>query len=209
MPISDPNDLVAEFKKSGEFDKLRRELLADCQRSSGFDAFKARIEEIARDRIESGQTAYTAPELLHKELMQEINRFPVVDRFASDVPMLSDSVFKDGIHASFQRILREDRGQKDPPPARPEHAAPSQPSVAPPGDSDPSVKEGEEAPAPALPPQEPALVPQVPPGTAPEAHLDGKDMDIDTIDPAPLTDAPETVMSSPKSSPLSSPPGAS
>ncbi|KAJ7873329.1 hypothetical protein B0H14DRAFT_2174916, partial [Mycena olivaceomarginata] len=95
------------FKKSGEFDKLRRELLANSQRSTGFDAFKTRIEEIARDRLQSGQMAYTAPELVHKELMQEINRFPVVDRFASDVPMLSDDVFKDGIRASIQRILRE------------------------------------------------------------------------------------------------------
>ncbi|KAJ7688392.1 hypothetical protein B0H17DRAFT_1202945 [Mycena rosella] len=113
MPIADPTQLVAEFKKSGEFDKLRRELLADSQRSSGFEAFKARIDEIARERIKSGQTSYTAPDLLHKELMQEVNRFPVVERFASEVPMLSDSAFKDGIRSSIERILREDRGQKD------------------------------------------------------------------------------------------------
>ncbi|KAF8211495.1 hypothetical protein K438DRAFT_1958597 [Mycena galopus ATCC 62051] len=227
MPISDPSELVAEsvasslllelppifsrFKKSGEFDKLRRELLANSQQSSGFDAFKTRIEEIARDRLASGQLAYTAPDQVHKELMQEINRFPIVDRFASDAySTLSDSAFKDGIRASIQRILREDRGQKDPP-APPEHAPPSQPSFPPPADSGPSVKEGEEAPIPPLlPPQEPALVPLVPPpGTAPEAQLDGKETDVDTINPAPLTDAPETVMSSPKSSPLSSPPGPS
>ncbi|KAJ6539004.1 hypothetical protein B0H19DRAFT_337166 [Mycena capillaripes] len=207
MPISDPTQLVEAFKKSGEFDKLRRELLADCQRSvrfflacflstetpskSGFDAFKARIEEIARDRLESGQLAYTAPEMLHKELIQEVNRFPVVDRFASDAPMLSDSAFKDGIRASIQRILREDRGEKDPPPnPPPEHAAPSQPSVPPP--PDPSTKEGEEVPAPpALPSQEPAMIPLGPRGSPSEAGLDGNQMDT-TIDRAPLTNAPET-----------------
>ncbi|KAJ7477079.1 hypothetical protein B0H11DRAFT_1695224, partial [Mycena galericulata] len=95
------------FKNSGEFDKLRRELLADSQRSAGFDAFKTRIEEIARERINSGQLAYTAPDMVHKELMQEVNRFPVVERFASEVPMLSDGAFKDAIHNSLQRILRE------------------------------------------------------------------------------------------------------
>ncbi|KAJ6516244.1 hypothetical protein C8R45DRAFT_236827 [Mycena sanguinolenta] len=206
MPISDPSDLVAEFKKSGEFDKLRRELLANSQLSGGFEAFKARVEEIARERLGSGQMAYTAPEPVHKELMQEINRFPIVERFASEVPMLSDSAFKDGIRASLQRILREDRGQKDPPaPAEP----PSQPSVPPPADSGSSVKEGEGTPvSPVLPLQEPTVVPLVPLGTAPEAQA-GKETDVDTINLAPLTDAPETVMSSPKSSPLSSPPGPS
>ncbi|KAJ7237218.1 hypothetical protein B0H12DRAFT_1238319 [Mycena haematopus] len=206
MPISDPSELVAEFKKSGEFDKLRRELLANSKLSSGFEAFKTRIEEIARERLGSGQMAYTAPEHVHKELMQEINRFPIVERFASEAPMLSDSIFKDGIRTSLQRILREDRGQKDPP-APPEHASPSQPSLPPPADSGPSVKEGEEAPVHPVPPsQEPALVPLVPPGTAPEAHhLDGKETDVDTINPAPLTEVPESVMSSP----LSSPPGPS
>ncbi|KAF7355008.1 hypothetical protein MSAN_01416300 [Mycena sanguinolenta] len=209
MPISDPSDLVAEFKKSGEFDKLRRELLANSQLSNGFEAFKARVEEIARERLGSGQMAYTAPEHVHKELMQEINRFPIVERFASEAPMLSDSAFKDGIRASLQRILREDRGQKDPPASA---EPPSQPSVPPPIDSVPSVKEGEGASAPAppvLPLQEPSVVPPVPPGTAPEAQLAGKETDVDTINLAPLTDAPETVMSSPKSSPLSSPPGPS
>ncbi|KAJ7937383.1 hypothetical protein B0H13DRAFT_2303084 [Mycena leptocephala] len=165
MPIANPSELVAEFKKSGEFDKLRRELLADSQRSSGFDAFKTRIEEIARERIESGQVAYTAPEMLHKELMQEINRFPIVDRFASDVPMLSDNAFKDGIRASIQRILRE--GQA-------------------------SAKEGAQAP---VPPVLPAQDPLVPPGSPSEARLDGKKPE--TIDPAPLTTAPDTLMSSP------------
>ncbi|KAK7061419.1 hypothetical protein R3P38DRAFT_2829386 [Favolaschia claudopus] len=192
MPISEPRDLVAQFKTSGEFDKLRRQLLADAQRSSGFEAFKARVEEIARERLESGQTAYTAPELLHKDLMQEINRFPIVDRFASDVPMLSDN-----IRASLQRTLREDRGQKDPPP---ENAAPSQPS----GESArPSPKEDPSL----LPSQEPALAPLVPPG--PSSEVPEKEMDVDTLDSAPLTDPHETVASSPKSSPLSSPPGPS
>ncbi|KAJ7638493.1 hypothetical protein FB45DRAFT_903038 [Roridomyces roridus] len=74
MPIVDPTDLVNAFKKSGDFDKLRRELLADSQRSAGFEAFKTRIDEIARDRINSGQVAYTLPEMVHRELMQEVSR---------------------------------------------------------------------------------------------------------------------------------------
>ncbi|KAJ6567212.1 hypothetical protein DFH09DRAFT_1156340, partial [Mycena vulgaris] len=145
--------ILSRFKKSGEFDKLRRELLAESQRS---------------------------------ELMQEVNRFPVVERFVSEVPMLKDNAFKDGIHSSLQRILREDRGHKDPPPAQ--ASAPSQP----PADST-SPKEEEEAPV--LPPQEALMVPLVSRGSPSEAGLGGKQ--TDAIDPAPLTTAQETGMNSP------------
>ncbi|KAJ6510179.1 hypothetical protein C8R47DRAFT_785514 [Mycena vitilis] len=192
MPIVDPTQLVDAFKKSGEFDKLRRELLADCQRSSGFDAFKTRIEEIARARLESGQMAYTVPEMLHKELVQEVNRYPIVDRFASEAPMLSDSAFTDGIRVSIQRILREDRGQKDPP-NPPEHTAPSQPALPP---TVASAKEGEDAPVPpVLPDQEPALVPLVPSGPPSEVHSDGNKMVA--VNPAPLNGPPESSESVP------------
>ncbi|KAJ7755647.1 hypothetical protein DFH07DRAFT_743097 [Mycena maculata] len=177
---------MSRFKNSGEFDKLRRELLLDCQRSGGFDAFKARIEEIARARIDSGQLAYTTPDKVHKELMQEVNRFPVVERFASEVPMLSDGAFKDGIRSSMQRILREDRGQKEPPSAAsaplPEPPAPSQPST-----TDASAKEEPPIP-PVLPPQE-ADVPLVPRGSPSEANRDGK---MEMSNRAPLTTTQET-----------------
>ncbi|KAJ7283454.1 hypothetical protein C8J57DRAFT_1498511 [Mycena rebaudengoi] len=141
-----PYELVEAFQKSGEFDKLRRELLANAQRSPGFDAFKSRIEEIARERIKTGQMA---PDF--KELLQEVNRFPVVERFASEVPMLSEQAFTDGIRNSIQRILREDMGLKNesavsprpqpstsipnPPPTPSEHAGPSQPSKVSPSEA--------------------------------------------------------------------------
>ncbi|KAJ7087189.1 hypothetical protein B0H15DRAFT_842990 [Mycena belliarum] len=181
MPITDPSQLVEAFKKSGEFDKLRRELLADSQRSTGFDAFKARIDEIARERIKSGQMAYTAPDMLHRELMQEVNRFPVVERFASEVPMLSDNAFKQGINSSIQRILREDRGQQD----LSSTAASSQPHT-----DSASAQDEKTALMPPAPPQEAPMVPLVSRRSPVEARVGGKQ--IDTLEPAPLTTAPET-----------------
>ncbi|KAJ7162571.1 hypothetical protein C8R43DRAFT_990750 [Mycena crocata] len=190
MPISDPRQLVAEFKKSGEFDRLRRELLADSQRSNGFEPFKARLEEIAQEYI-SGQTAHTNSTTtdIHKKLIQEVNRFPVVERFASEVPMLSELPMR--IRASLQRILGEDRGEQHPlpTPSAPsqEHIAPSQPSVPPPADL--FMKETEESPVRSS--QEAPVGALVPRESLPEAP-DGKDVDM--IDPAPLTAAPETSM---------------
>lgn len=93
--------IFCRFKKSGEFDKLRRELLANSQRSvrlcfawflsaevpskTGFDAFKTRIEEIARDRLQSGQMAYTAPELVHKVLLLNADRVNILSTHCSRV----------------------------------------------------------------------------------------------------------------------------
>lgn len=79
--------------------------------------------------------------------------------------MLSDNAFKAGIRNSLQRILREDRGQKD----RPSAAGPSQPSDLPPPDSA-STKEDEVPVPPALPPQEARLVPLVSRGSSSEAR---------------------------------------
>ncbi|CAK5275797.1 unnamed protein product [Mycena citricolor] len=122
MAITDPAELVEEIKKSGEFDKWRRELIASAQRSTGYDAFKTRVEEIARQRLDSGQLANTSQNMIVKE----VNRFPIIDRFAGEVPLLADDQFKMGVRSSLERILRN----ADPSQGSPEkHDAPSQPSL--------------------------------------------------------------------------------
>ncbi|KAJ7228991.1 hypothetical protein GGX14DRAFT_416230, partial [Mycena pura] len=189
MPIADPDQLITAFKGSGEFDKLRRELVGSAQRSSGFDAFKARITEIARERLESGQMAYTAPEMLHKVARHELRSFTILERFAKEVPMISDSAFKDGIRTSLQRILLEDRRQNVPPPApfggSEGHADPSQPSLPIPPDTDASARQGEEPP---ILPNEPGVVPLVPRVSPPEARLNGNKYNTapDTVDSSPI-----------------------
>ncbi|KAF7301612.1 hypothetical protein MIND_00726700 [Mycena indigotica] len=120
MPISDPDQLVAAFKNSGEFDKLRRELLANAQNSDGYEAFKARLADIVKQRLQSGQL--DSNDNLHKELIQEVNRFPVVDRFASETTtgMLASNSFNDNLRSALERILREDQQKESvalPPPS--------------------------------------------------------------------------------------------
>lgn len=103
---------MVRFKKSGEFDRLRRELLKQFQKSDGIDSFMARVEDIARQRINADQKLqYMPPEAVHRELMQEIDRYPLVERAVADARMLSDPGFSAGIHRSVTRILRQDRGE--------------------------------------------------------------------------------------------------
>jgi len=113
MPIDNPSTLVEEFKKTGEFDRLRRELLAQFQRDGLFSGFKDRIEDIARQRLTSDQMLhYLPPDLVHKELRQEVDRFPVVERAVAEVRILSDPSFLASIQTSVQKILRLEKGGK-------------------------------------------------------------------------------------------------
>lgn len=112
MSISNPTQLVDAYKKSGEFDRLRRELLAEFQRGEGMSAFMARVDDIARKKLETDQRLqYMPAETVHRELQQELDRYPIVERAVADVRMLSDQSFISGIRDSVQRILREDRAK--------------------------------------------------------------------------------------------------
>ncbi|KAH7888028.1 hypothetical protein F5I97DRAFT_1926423 [Phlebopus sp. FC_14] len=129
MSISNPKQLVDEFKKSGEFDRLRRELLAQFQHSVRDDAFhdpmfqieailqertsafKFRVEDIARQRLASDEKLIHLPhDSIYRELMGEIDRYPVVERAVADAPLLSDASFSAAVRASVRRILDESRG---------------------------------------------------------------------------------------------------
>ncbi|KAH7931263.1 hypothetical protein BV22DRAFT_8306 [Leucogyrophana mollusca] len=108
MVISNPTQLIDEFKKSGEFDRLRRELLTEFQNSDRIGAFKSRVEDIARQRLASDQKLQSMPhDAVHRELMGEMDRYPIVERAVTDAPLLSDPSFTAAIRSSIQRILEE------------------------------------------------------------------------------------------------------
>ncbi|KAF7432829.1 hypothetical protein PC9H_004772 [Pleurotus ostreatus] len=112
MPITTPRELVDEFKKSGEFDRLRRELLKEFQRSDAATRLKEKVEGIARQWLDSEQRQYMSQEHIHKSLMQEVDRYPIVERAAADMQSVTDESFSSAVRRSLQKILREDRGEK-------------------------------------------------------------------------------------------------
>ncbi|GBE79146.1 hypothetical protein SCP_0203430 [Sparassis crispa] len=110
MAIINPTQLVDEFKKSGEFDRLRRELLSQFRNGEGIASFMARVEDITRQKLASDQKLQYMPDAAaSRELMQELDRYPIVERAVADVAMLSDPVFATGIRDSVKKILSEDR----------------------------------------------------------------------------------------------------
>ncbi|KAG2077732.1 hypothetical protein BDR04DRAFT_1088845 [Suillus decipiens] len=114
MTITNPTQLIDEFKKSGEFDRLRRDLLSHFQRSDRTEALKSRVDDIARQRLSSDPKLISMPnDAVQRELLGEIDRYPIVERAVADAPLLSDQSFIAGIRASLERTMSAGRGEKN------------------------------------------------------------------------------------------------
>ncbi|KAI0721918.1 hypothetical protein C8T65DRAFT_629651 [Cerioporus squamosus] len=110
MSITNPTQLVEEFKKSGEFDRLRRELLKEFRQSEGVASFLARVDEIVKEKLASDPKLQYMPEAnVSREVMQELDRYPIVERAVQDVRLLKDPTFVAGMKESMRKILQEDR----------------------------------------------------------------------------------------------------
>ncbi|KAK1226036.1 hypothetical protein PQX77_010995 [Marasmius sp. AFHP31] len=107
-------DIVADFKKSGEYDRLRRELLVQFQKSEGIEGFKSKIEENVRqlllsDNMLRGAVFSGSEQNIHRTLVDEVERFPTLERAVADHPMLSDPEFLSNIRGFIEGVMDEDR----------------------------------------------------------------------------------------------------
>ncbi|KAI0676814.1 complex proteins associated with Set1p component shg1-domain-containing protein [Trametes maxima] len=108
--VTNPTQLVEEFKKSGEFDRLRRELLKEFRQSEGMAALLARVEDIAKQKLASDPKLQYMPEAnVTREIMQELERYPIVERAVNDVSSLSNATFASNVQSSVQKVLQENR----------------------------------------------------------------------------------------------------
>ncbi|KAF5393736.1 hypothetical protein D9757_000329 [Collybiopsis confluens] len=114
-PPTNPAQLVDEFKKSGEFDRLRRELFAEFQKGDHIPAFNKKTEDVVKQRFASVRArSFMSAKFsqsegnVRTELMQEIQRFPYVEKTVNDLQIFSDQVFNDDLKNSITRILKEE-----------------------------------------------------------------------------------------------------
>lgn len=101
-----PQQLVDEFKKSGEFDRLRRELFARFNESEEKEALMAKVKDIAKTRLEGdkGLSVRSTDDVL-KDVLQELDRYPVVDRALEQYSYTSDPAFKESLSKSLKETL--------------------------------------------------------------------------------------------------------
>ncbi|EKM59633.1 uncharacterized protein PHACADRAFT_205857 [Phanerochaete carnosa HHB-10118-sp] len=108
MPVQSPTQLVEEFKKSGEFDRLRRELLDEFRNGDGLAPMVARVEDIVRKKLHYDSKLLFGPEATaQRELLQELDRYPVVERAVTDLPSFSDPSFSAALQENLSQLLKE------------------------------------------------------------------------------------------------------
>jgi len=122
MPASilTPPQLVDEFKRSGEFDRIRRELLAQFHDGEASAAVLSRVQELVHQKLSSDpKMRYLPDTAATRELMQELDRYPVVERAVGDMPFFSDPSFGETVNKHITSILDQDRAPRSrirPPP---------------------------------------------------------------------------------------------
>ncbi|TDL29091.1 hypothetical protein BD410DRAFT_3435 [Rickenella mellea] len=105
--VLNPSQLVDEFKKSGEFDRLRRQLLAQFQNGASMDSINDLVQKVTSERLASGAGLQRkSRDAIYADLIQEIERFPVVEKAVAEHLKLSNPTFGSNIRKSITRILK-------------------------------------------------------------------------------------------------------
>ncbi|PPR02500.1 hypothetical protein CVT24_002047 [Panaeolus cyanescens] len=114
MSINTPAALVESFKKSGEFERLRRELLIQFQQDDAYSGLKSKIDEIVRQRFaDSPMLLYLSPENAFDEVGKEVARQVNSRAATSEAKVLSDPSFLSALQASIQKVLDDEKQTKD------------------------------------------------------------------------------------------------
>ncbi|KAK7696637.1 hypothetical protein QCA50_001295 [Cerrena zonata] len=110
MRISEPNELVEEFKKSGEFDRLRRQMLLQFQSGNSLHPLLGEIETIVKRQFLSEQSLhYMSEAVASRELMGEVARSTIIERAVADVTTLRDPEFTSCLNKEISDLLLENR----------------------------------------------------------------------------------------------------
>jgi len=84
--------------------------LAQFQHSDRIASFQSRVDEIARQRLASDPKLLNqTQDAIYRELMGEVDRYPILERAMAEAPLLHEVSFADTIRGSIERILDENQ----------------------------------------------------------------------------------------------------
>ncbi|CAE7088988.1 unnamed protein product [Rhizoctonia solani] len=112
MPITTPQQLVEEYKRSGAFDTLRKRLLTEFQSTKSHEKFLERVDDIARDKLKDDvHLAYKKRDKLHEETMIELERYPLWERALNDAKseILDKRPFFLSVDEDLDRLLQTEK----------------------------------------------------------------------------------------------------
>ncbi|KZV94022.1 hypothetical protein EXIGLDRAFT_835333 [Exidia glandulosa HHB12029] len=108
-----PQQLVEDFKKSGEFDRLRHQVLTNFMNSAENEQLMQRVKEIAKERLDNDKhMAVKSQDELLKQVLQELDRYPVVDRALESFSYLQDETFTQSLSNSLKETLDAAKSSK-------------------------------------------------------------------------------------------------
>lgn len=170
MPITTPQQLVDEYKRSGAFDILRKRLLNEFQNTKSHEKFVERVDDIAREKLKDDvHLAYKKRDKLHEETMIELERYPLWERALNDAKseILEKRPFFAAVDEDLDRLLQTEKMSMQahgvPIIWRPASALkPSTPQPPAPMEPPPPPPPPPSSPPPPPPPPPPSQMPQVP-----------------------------------------------
>lgn len=87
-PNATPEKLIELLKSSGEYDRLRKQIFTRFQNSDMRKVLLSRVDGVVTECLENDQHVLSKPpELLHAELMHELDTYPFVERQVLCVPI--------------------------------------------------------------------------------------------------------------------------
>ncbi|KAF7966932.1 hypothetical protein HWV62_36384 [Athelia sp. TMB] len=70
-----------------------------------------RVEDKTRQKLADHRLQLMPPDTVHRELLQELDRYPIVERALKESGILSDNALHEGLRDSLQNIIRESKGK--------------------------------------------------------------------------------------------------
>ncbi|KAG2013373.1 hypothetical protein CC2G_010292 [Coprinopsis cinerea AmutBmut pab1-1] len=102
--------IVADFKASGEFEKLKTEIHSQFMSDEFLGALRNQIQEIVKSRIQNDEMLTYMPQAhALDDLQQNINRDGVVDRFITEeylTKLFSEEAVSNRLRDSLENIIK-------------------------------------------------------------------------------------------------------
>lgn len=94
------------MKKTGEFDRLRTEALTHFMNSPENEDLIARVKDIASEKLANDRlVAVKTQDDLLRSLLQDLDRYPIIDRALEQSTFLSDEKFKEALNNSLKEAM--------------------------------------------------------------------------------------------------------
>ncbi|KIJ32359.1 hypothetical protein M422DRAFT_265858 [Sphaerobolus stellatus SS14] len=143
--MQNAKQLVDEFKKSGEFDRLRKQLLIHFMNSDEKDPLMSKAEAIVQEKLSTDvRLEHKRVDQVYSEVIQELERYPMIGDAITSTGVLKDEALLTSIEQYARNILNSESNHDTKLwEAQPPRPKPQEKKAANDNDSDEEMLDGE------------------------------------------------------------------